>query len=158
MSRKLAAIAALALVLTGCDSGAPVTQPPQPPPSVTPAPTPSATPSAAPTSSPPSPSPVTKVSANKKDCYDGDCILRLTKPTRIPLNAKKLHYSAMRVTAVSTESLSYTVAYPGGGGVQASVGPGGASTFGFREFPTITVSLTVVGGKPALVLKRGPAA
>ena len=156
MSRKLAAIAALALVLTGCDSATP------PWPSATSAPpTPSATPSVAPTSSPslasPSPSPTTKVSANKKDCYDGDCILRLTKPTRIPLNAKKLHYSAMRVTEVSTESLSYTVAYPGGGGVQASVGPGGGSTFGFRGFPSVTVSLAVVGGKPALVLKRGPA-
>ena len=94
-----------------------------------------------------------------KDCYDGNCTLLLTKPTRIPLNAKKLHYSSMRVTAISTKSLTYKVPYPGGGGAQSTIGVGlGSSTFGFRGSPTVEVGLTLVKGKPALVLQVGPTA
>lgn len=94
-----------------------------------------------------------------KDCYDGNCTLLLAKPTRIPLNAKKLHYSSMRVTAISKKSLTYQVPYPGGGGAQSTIGVGiGSSTFGFRGSPTVEVGLTLVKGKPALVLQLGPTA
>ncbi|WP_344415172.1 hypothetical protein [Amycolatopsis minnesotensis] len=71
------------------------------------------------------------------------------------MDAKALHYSSMRVTAISADGLSYTVAYPGGGGASSSVGVGlGGSAFGFQGGPSIRVGLTLVDGKPALVLQR----
>jgi hypothetical protein len=62
----------------------------------------------------------------------------------------------MMVTAISAESLSYSVTYPQGGGAQSTIGVGLAgSSFGFRGFPSIEVGLTLIGGKPALVLQHG---
>lgn len=91
-----------------------------------------------------------------RDCFDGDCTLLLSKPTTIALDAGKFHYPSMRVTAISASSLSFSVAYPGGGGSESSVGPGlGGASFGFRDFPSIEVGLTLVDGKPALVLQPG---
>jgi hypothetical protein len=72
----------------------------------------------------------------------------------IRLDARKLHYSAMTVTAISTDSLSYSVDYPQGGGSSATVGVGlGGSSFGFTGSPMIQVGLTLVDGRPALVLQ-----
>ena len=156
MRRPLTVIAALALVLAGCDSEAPVAQPPSPSPSPSAVAVATATPSAPAPSAPASRRALAKPSTNPEDCFDGDCVLVLAEPARIRLNAEKLHYSSMRVTAISAKRLSYSVTYPQGGGAQASVGPGLAgSTFGFRGFPAIEVGLTLVDGKPALVLQRG---
>jgi hypothetical protein len=92
-----------------------------------------------------------------KDCFDGDCTLLLSQPTTISLDAKRFHYSSMRVTSISVESLSFSVSYPQGGGAQSSIGPGlGGASFGFRGSPSIEVGLTLVDGKPALVLQPGP--
>jgi hypothetical protein len=74
----------------------------------------------------------------------------------VPLDAQRFHYSAMRVTAISADSLAFSVVYPQGGGAQSSIGPGlGGASFGFRGSPSIEVGLTQVGGKPALVLQPG---
>ncbi|ONI86163.1 hypothetical protein ALI22I_25995 [Saccharothrix sp. ALI-22-I] len=60
------------------------------------------------------------------------------------------------MTSISAESLSYSVAFPHSGGIQASVGPSlGGGTFGFRDFPAIDVGLLVVDGTSALVLQPG---
>ncbi|MGK3203649.1 hypothetical protein [Amycolatopsis sp. MEPSY49] len=91
-----------------------------------------------------------------RDCFDGDCTLPLAKPTTIPLDAAKFHYSSLRVTAISADSLTFSVAYPQGGGAESSIGPGlGGASFGFRGSPSIEVGLTQAGGKPALVLQPG---
>lgn len=91
-----------------------------------------------------------------RDCFDGDCTLVLTKPARIPLDAQRFHYSTLRVTAISADSLSFVVPYPQGGSAQSTIGPGlGAASFGFRGSPSIEVGLTLVDGKPALVLQPG---
>ncbi|ALG08498.1 hypothetical protein AOZ06_17655 [Kibdelosporangium phytohabitans] len=91
-----------------------------------------------------------------KDCFDGDCVLVLSKPTTVRLDAAKLHYTSMRVTAISADSLTYNVSYPGGGGTTATVGQGvGGSAFSFQGFPKVEVGLTLVDGKPALVLQLG---
>lgn len=90
-----------------------------------------------------------------KDCFDGDCVLLLSKPATIRLDAKKLHYPSMRVTAISADSLTYQVTYPGGGGATSTVGPGGRGAFSFQGFPKIEVGMTLVDGKPALVLQLG---
>ena len=154
MRRPLTVIAALALVLAGCDSEAPVVQPPSPSPS--PSAVATTTPSAPAPSASASPRALARPSTNPEDCFDGDCVLVLAGPLRIRLNAKKLYYSSMLVIAISAKELSYSVTYPRGGGARASVGPGLAgSTFGFRGFPAVEVGLTLVGGKPALVLQRG---
>lgn len=158
MHVRLSVIAALALVLAGCDSEAPVAQPPSASSAATIASPPTTSPSALTTSNSANRRPPAPPGSNVKDCFDGDCTLLLTKPTKIPLNAKTLHYSSMRVTAISAKSLSYTVNYPQGGGAQSTIGVGLAgSSFGFRGFPSIEVGLRVVGGKPALVLQRGAA-
>lgn len=163
MRRHTIAFAALALLLAGCGGEAPVAQPPSasPAPATTAQPPSSTTSSAPPTSSSAAtsssqkPLPVAPPSSNVKDCFDGDCTLPLTKPAKIPLDAKTLHYSSMRVTAISADSLSYSVAYPGGGGASSTVGVGlGGSAFGFQGGPMIRVGLTLVDGKPALVLQR----
>ena len=167
MHRHLPVLVALTLILAGCDSETPTAQPPPSSPAVsltpsaTPSPSlaPSPTPSAVPTPTTAKPRPTAPPSRNVKDCYDGNCTLLLSKPTRVPLNAKKFHYSSMRVTAISTKSLTYKVPYPGGGGAQSTIGVGlGSSTFGFRGSPTVEVGLTLVKGKPALVLQVGPTA
>ncbi|MET0496339.1 MAG: hypothetical protein ABW000_24695 [Actinoplanes sp.] len=168
MHRHVTVLAALALILAGCDSETPTAQPqPSSPPATTasPTPTPSATPTpATPTPATPTPTtakprPTAPPSRNVRDCYDGNCTLLLTKPTRIPLNVKKFHYSSMRVTAISKKSLTYLVPYPGGGGAQSTIGVGlGGSTFSFRGSPAVEVGLTLVKGKPALVLQVGPTA
>lgn len=90
-------------------------------------------------------------------CFDGDCTLMLAGPTVVPLDSKKLHYDAIRVTAVRPESLSYTVDYPGSGGSDFTMGPGlNQSSFGFGGSPLVEVGLILVGSRPALVLQLGP--
>jgi hypothetical protein len=162
MRRNITALAALSLVLAGC-GGTPVAQPSTTPVATTEAPAASSAPPATTASSTPAtvssstnPNPPAPPSNKVRDCYDGDCTLLLSRPTTIPLDAGKFHYSSMRVTAISADSLSYSVAYPQGGGAQSSVGPGlGGGSFGFRGSPSIEVGLTSVGGKPALVLQPG---
>jgi hypothetical protein len=92
-----------------------------------------------------------------KDCFDGECTLLLTGPTTIPLDFGKLHYTSMNITAISADSLSYTVPYPEGGGAGQTIGVGlNGGSFGFRGDPSVEVGLMLVGGKPALVLQLGP--
>lgn len=94
-----------------------------------------------------------------KDCYDGDCVLVLTKPTTVPLDGKKLGYPSIRVTAISTEKLTFTVRGSEGGSTTMSFGPGiGNGKLGISATSALEVGLTTVDGKPALVLQLGPAA
>ncbi|WP_157358855.1 hypothetical protein [Amycolatopsis sp. ATCC 39116] len=164
MRKHVFALTALSLVFAGCGTAAPVAQ--QPPPSTTPAPpttapattVPSTTStSAEPTTTTANPNPPAPPSSKVRDCFDGDCTLLLSKPTTIPLDAARFHYASMRVTAISADGLTFSVTYPQGGGAQSSIGPGlGGASFGFRGSPSIEVGLTLVDGKPALVLQPGP--
>jgi hypothetical protein len=52
------------------------------------------------------PPPPTPASSDVADCFEGNCTLLLTKPATVPLDAKKLYYPSMRVTAISAESLT----------------------------------------------------
>lgn len=169
MRRKVTALAALSLALTGCGS-APVASPPTPPvsttnapaaspassaPPLTPPPT-TATPTPAATSRSANPNPPAPPSNKVRDCFDGDCTLLLSRPTTIPLDAKKFYYSSLRVTAISADSLSFSVADAHGGDSEVSIGPGlGGLSFGFGDSPSLEVGLTTVDGKPALVLQPG---
>ncbi|KDN21915.1 hypothetical protein DV20_13445 [Amycolatopsis rifamycinica] len=122
----------------------------------TPTPTTTAAPTPPPTSRSRNPNPPAPPSNRIRDCFDGDCTLLLAKPATIPLDAGKFHYSSLRVTAISADSLAISVRYRQGGGAQSSIGPGlGGASFGFRGSPSIEVGLTQVGGKPALVLQPG---
>ena len=76
-----------------------------------------------------------------KDCFDAECTLKVSKPVTIPLDKKKFHYPEMKVVAVDSKNLSYQVDYPGGGGAQQVLSPGGGSGFGFRSYPSIEVKL-----------------
>jgi hypothetical protein len=76
-----------------------------------------------------------------KDCFDAECTLKVSKPVTIPLDKKKFHYPEMKVVAVDSGSLSYQVDYPGGGGAQQVLSPGGGSGFGFRSHPSVEVKL-----------------
>ncbi|WP_198958220.1 hypothetical protein [Amycolatopsis sp. KNN50.9b] len=163
MRHHILALAALSLVLAGCGTETPAAPQPAPAPATTTTAQPTTTvppaTSATPTTTPPStnPNPPAPPSSKVRDCFDGDCTLLLAKPTTIPLDAKRFHYSSMRVTAFSADSLSFAVTYPQGGGTQSSIGPGlGSASFGFRGSPSIEVGLTLVDGKPALVLQPGP--
>jgi hypothetical protein len=155
MRRHIIVLAALTLTLTGCGSAALVAQPPSTSAArTTVAPPTTSTPPT--TSSSANPIPLAPPTSNVQDCFDGDCTLLLTGPTTIPLDATKLYYPAMRVTAVSTTSLTYTVTYPRSGGSESTIGVGtGTGGFGFQGFPTVEVGLTLVAGQPALVLQLG---
>ena len=153
MHRYALVLAALGLALTACGGRQTEAQAPPPPAPSSPPPSTSATPT---TSSSPSARPTAPPSSNVRDCFDADCTLLLTKPATIPLDAGKFHYSSMRVTAISADSLSYSVSYPNGGSASSTVGVGLAgSSFGFRGSPAVEVGLTLVDGKPALVLQPG---
>ncbi|SEG88349.1 hypothetical protein SAMN05444920_106226 [Nonomuraea solani] len=146
--RRLLPVLALC-ALAGCGSPAPA--PPAAAPSNTPATsTPAATPTPAPTpTSTPSPSrkPTTKV----KDCYDADCLLKLSRPVTIRLNAKKFYYPKFEIVAVSAKTITYVVEYPHGGGAQQVLGKGGSSGFGFRDRPTVEVTLVSIRKGQALL-------
>jgi hypothetical protein len=155
MPRHIVVFAAFALALIGCGGKTPVAQAPSPSAARTSSPPPSE-PASSPTASRNPPAPP---SSNVKDCFDADCTLVLSKPAKIPLDAKRFHYSSMRVTAISAQSLTFTVDYPQGGGSSSTIGPGLANgSFGFRGSPLIEVGLTLVDGNPALVLQPGDVA
>jgi predicted small lipoprotein YifL len=88
----------------------------------------------------PSPTPPPETT-DPKDCFDAECTLKVTKPVTIPLDKKKFHYPEMKVVAFDSKSLSYQVDYPGGGGAQQVLSPGGGSGFGFRSNPSVEVKL-----------------
>ncbi|GAA3154621.1 hypothetical protein GCM10020001_092870 [Nonomuraea salmonea] len=112
----------------------------------------SATPSASPTPSPsPSPTKKRKATSRVRDCFDGDCLLRVSRPVTIRLNAKKFYYRQFHILDVGKSSITYLVEYPHGGGAQATLGKGGTSSFGFRKRPTVEVSLVSVKKGRALV-------
>nr|WP_042191073.1 hypothetical protein [Kibdelosporangium sp. MJ126-NF4]CEL19826.1 hypothetical protein [Kibdelosporangium sp. MJ126-NF4] len=81
----------------------------------------------------------------------------LSKPATVRLNVKTVGYSAIRVTAISTTSLTVNVGFPGGGSGTSTMGLGiGTGSFGTTGLPRLEVGLTTVDGKPALVLQPGP--
>ncbi|MEV4803226.1 hypothetical protein AB0K18_24745 [Nonomuraea sp. NPDC049421] len=124
------------------------------PTSAPPASTPEAstTPSVSPTPSPsPSPTKKRKATSRVRDCFDGDCLLRVSRPVTIRLNAKKFYYRQFHILDVGKSSITYLVEYPHGGGAQATLGKGGTSSFGFRKRPTVEVSLVSVKKGRALV-------
>lgn len=86
-----------------------------------------------------------------RDCFDGDCLLRVSRPVTIRLNAKKFYYRQFHILDVGKSSITYLVEYPHGGGAQATLGKGGTSSFGFRKRPTVEVSLVSVKKGRALV-------
>jgi hypothetical protein len=115
------------------------------PPTTTPAstPTPEATPSRKPTS-------------RIKDCFDGDCLLKVSGPVTIPLNAKKFYYPKFEVVSVKSKTLTYWVEYPHGGGAQQVMGKGARSSFGFRSRTPVEVSLvSIEKGKALLSISPG---
>jgi hypothetical protein len=118
----------------------------------------SATASAAPTPTP-TPTPTlapAKVTTRVKDCFDGNCRLKVGGPVRIPLNAKKFHYSSLEVVSVTAHSLTYQVPYPQGGGAAQTLGVGGSGSFGYRSDPAVEVRLeSVTRGKAVLALTPG---
>ncbi|MFI9388838.1 hypothetical protein [Kutzneria sp. NPDC052558] len=153
MPRHAAVLAALALALAGCGTTTPAAQPPSTAPTTT-STTTSSTPTT--TSAPRirSHRPVAPPTSRVTDCFDGDCTLLLTAPTTIPLDNKTFHYPSMTVTAISADSLTYSLTIPEGGGASTTIGPGLAGgSFGFRDSPSIEVGLTVVDGTPALILQ-----
>lgn len=96
--------------------------------------------------------------SNVKDCYDGNCTLILSGPKRIPLNAKIFHFPAVRVVSITRDTLTYRVDSPGGGLSEASLSPGGGSSFGFRSFPAVQVTLiSIEKGKAVLAVSSMPA-
>ena len=97
----------------------------------------------------PSPSPTQPATRDVRDCYDADCTLLVTKPLRIPLNAKLFHYPAVIVESLAGGTLTYRVDYPQGGMSEAHLSPGNSSSFGYRSATPITVKL--------LSLKHGTA-
>jgi predicted small lipoprotein YifL len=153
MYRNGAAVVALFLLVAGCGSATPLAKPPAPPKTTAPRTTSTTTTTTTTTSvRRPATPPTTDVHA----CYEANCTLLLTAPTTIPLDAAKFHYPSMQVTAISADSLSYTVTYPGGGGAASTIGPGlNGSSFSFQNLPAVEVGLTLVNGEPALVLQSG---
>lgn len=91
--------------------------------------------------------PTTRVS----DCFDGECLLKVSKPVDIRLNAKKYYYPEMSIVAIDAKSITYTVDYPHGGGAQQVLGPGGGGGFGFRSYPSVKVTLVSIKKGTALV-------
>ncbi|MFI6290824.1 hypothetical protein ACIBEJ_04525 [Nonomuraea sp. NPDC050790] len=138
--------------LAGCGSpqaAAPSSTPAASTPAVsTPAPeTPSPTPSPSPTREP-----TTKV----KDCYDGDCLLKLSKPVTIWLNAKKFYYPKFEIVAVKADRITFWVEYPHGGGAEQTLGEGGGSSFSFRDRTPVDVTLVSIrNGRAVLSVSPG---
>ncbi|TDD91463.1 hypothetical protein [Actinomadura rubrisoli] len=69
----------------------------------------------------------------------------------IRLDAKKFHYPEMSIVAVNARTIAYEVPYPGGGGAQQVLGPGGSSSFGFRSRPSVEVTLVSIKKGTALI-------
>ncbi|MGH3716025.1 MAG: hypothetical protein ACRDT4_21565 [Micromonosporaceae bacterium] len=116
MTRVVRVIAVLMLLasVAGCGSGlkARWSQPP-----------PAATPSAPATS--PSPSVSTDT---VKDCFDGDCLLSVDRPTVVPLH-RRFGISRLEVS-VSDGSATIRASFGSGGGGEASTGAGSTITVG----------------------------
>ncbi|MEU9791785.1 hypothetical protein AB0E27_14370 [Streptomyces sparsogenes] len=163
MRRLVASVTPLLLLLVGCGSSA--DSPPTARPSASDTPSSVRPSKTAPsrTSAPartPSPSATTRTAApttsNPKDCFDGYCTLKLSKPLTIRLDTKKFYYPEMTVVAVGPDSLTYRVDYPHGGGAQQILSPGGGSAFGFRSHTTVEVKLvSITGGTALLALSPG---
>ncbi|MBB5078996.1 hypothetical protein [Nonomuraea endophytica] len=132
--------------LAGCAS------PDTGPQAATPAPTPSTPTTSASATESPSREPTTKVKA----CFDGDCLLKLSKPVTIRLNAKKFYYPKLEVVAIDKDTITYWVEYPHGGGVEQRLGEGGGSSFAFRENTPVEVKLvSITKGQALLSLSPG---
>ncbi|MBA9002964.1 hypothetical protein [Thermomonospora cellulosilytica] len=113
---------------------------------------------ASPTSAPPSvpPSPTRTPTTETEDCFDGDCLLEVTRPVDIELDRKKFYYPGFSVVSVDENSLTYHVEYPHGGGAEQVLSPGGGSSFGFRDNPSVEVRLvSIKDGKALLSISPG---
>lgn len=69
----------------------------------------------------PKPTRTEKPTSDIHDCYDGNRLLKVSDPVRIPLNKKKFHYSSMQVVEVTPSGLRFHVPYPNGGGTRPSI-------------------------------------
>jgi hypothetical protein len=128
----------LPAVLLGC--GGPAADRPAPRPT-TPAP------------APPSPTPGSDVKA----CFDGDCLLTVTRPIKIPLDAKRYYYPVFAITAVTPDRIGYRVDYPNGGHAEQWLGQGGSSSFGSRSHTQVNVRLvSITRGRAVLAISPGP--
>jgi hypothetical protein len=72
---------------------------------------------AAPTSAPASPTPTPQAAdgTNLRACKDGTCEVKVTRPVRIQTDVRKLKVSAIRVTSLEGEEISFEVALPPSG-------------------------------------------
>lgn len=108
-------------------------------------------PTPASTSSAPTPSGSPTVSSKVKDCFDGDCLLAVSKPVTIPLDKKRYYYPKFAITAVTSNQVSYRVDYPQGGHAEQRLSVGNESSFGFRSHPQVNVRLVSIAGKKAVI-------
>ncbi|MEU4832673.1 hypothetical protein [Streptosporangium sp. NPDC023615] len=165
MRRLLPVLAVCAL--TGCGSpdagpqAAPSSHTPGTPATSTTSTTSPEAPAVSPTATPsppssPSPSPSRKPTTRVKDCFDGDCLLKLSEPVTIRLNAKKFHYPRFKVVAVKANTITYWVEHANGGGAWQTLGEGGSSSFSFRERTPVEVSLvSIKKGRALLSISPG---
>ncbi|HEY1177034.1 MAG TPA: hypothetical protein VGF17_12830 [Phytomonospora sp.] len=152
MTIRLALFAPLLAALTavaGCGTDAAVrdpiaaTAPSGGPPAASPTPSPTPSPQA----------PTTRVA----DCFDGDCVLLVSRPVSIPLDAEKFHYEVLEIVDVTDDALTYFVPYGGGGGASSQLGVGGGGGFGFRGETGISLRLTSIeDGTATLVISPDP--
>lgn len=134
----------LTLVLASCGSS------PDAPRSASPNATTSASRAASPTSTPATTR--TAASTSKvKDCFDGDCLLQVSKPVDIRLDTKKFYYPELAIVAVDASGISYRVDYPHGGSAQQVLSPGSGSSFGFRSYTPVEVKLVSINKRKALI-------
>ncbi|MFI6904860.1 hypothetical protein ACIBKY_26595 [Nonomuraea sp. NPDC050394] len=99
----------------------------------------------------PSPSPTREATTKVKDCFDGDCLLKLSKPVTIRLNAKKFYYPKFEVVAIDADTITYRVDYPHGGGSEQRLGEGGGGAFAFRKHTPVEVRLVSIKKGRALL-------
>ncbi|MFI6540725.1 hypothetical protein ACIBHY_50280 [Nonomuraea sp. NPDC050547] len=117
----------------------------------TPTPSTPATSASATESPTPSPSPTRQATTKVKDCFDGDCLLKLSKPVTIRLNAKKFYYPKFEVVAIDARTITYRVEYPHGGGSEQRLGEGGGGGFAFRKHTPVEVRLVSIKKGQALL-------
>ncbi|MFI6504461.1 hypothetical protein [Nonomuraea typhae] len=137
--RKLLPVLAVC-ALAGCSSPEAGRQ------AAAPSPTPSTSAAATETPSPPR-KPTTRV----KDCFDGRCLLKVSRPITIQLDAKKFYYPTLEIVAIGADTITCWVEYPNGGGARSSAGEDGPFTFGVTGYPSVEVRPVSIENGQAVV-------
>ncbi|GAA1597847.1 hypothetical protein GCM10009678_94290 [Actinomadura kijaniata] len=74
-----------------------------------------ATSTSAPASPTPTPTPQAADGTNLRACKDGTCEVKVTRPVRIQTDVRKLKVSAIKVTSLKGEEISFEVVLPSSG-------------------------------------------